>query len=68
MPAPTLHEAALEYMDGTAPTATRHRLEVLLVRAYMAGALEAAGRKPHETIRECLDFARTIGTPVETAR
>lgn len=62
---PTLHEAALEYAeDRTVVAANR----ALMTRAYMAGALEAAGRKPHETIRECLDFARTIGTPVETAR
>ena len=25
-------------------------------------------RKPHHTLRECLDFARTIGTAVERAR
>lgn len=69
MSAPTLHEAALEYAAEVAAANQGHqRLDVLLVRAYMAGALESARHKPHDVIRECLDFARTIGTPLETAR
>lgn len=64
-----LSEQAAEYAaDAAAAARGITPLETLLVRAFMAGALEAARRVPHETIRECLDFARTIGTAVERAR
>lgn len=66
---PPLTEQAAEYAaDAAAAARGITPLKTLLVRAYMAGALEAAGRKPHDTLRECLDFARTIGTAAEVAR
>lgn len=34
-------------------------------RDFYAGALAAARLSPHQVLRECLDFARTIGTPAE---
>ncbi len=41
---------------------------VKLRRAYMAGALEAARHPPAQVLRECLDFAKTIGTAAERAQ
>lgn len=64
-----LHKSALEYAADVAASARGITpLEPMLVRAFMAGALEASRRKPHHTLRECLDFARTIGTAAEVAR
>lgn len=64
-----LTEQAAEYAaDAAAAARGITPLETLLVRAFMAGDLEASMRKPHHTLRECLDFARTIGTAAEVAR
>lgn len=59
----TLTEQASEYAAENVPAIAP--LQVKLRRAYMAGALEAARRKPQEVIRECIDFAMTIGTKAE---
>jgi formiminotetrahydrofolate cyclodeaminase len=61
-----LTEQAEEYAAENAPAIAP--LEVKLRRAYMAGALEAARHKPHDVIRECLDYAKTIGTAAERAK
>ena len=64
-----LHESALDYAtDAAAAARGITPLETLLVRAFMAGALESSRRKPTDVVRECLDYGRTIGTAVETAR
>lgn len=64
-----LTELAAEYAAEIASAPySNDTLRALLTRAYMAGALEAARHKPHDVIRECLDFARTIGTPAERAQ
>jgi len=36
-------------------------------RHFMAGALQAARHEPTAVVRECLDFARAIGTAAERA-
>lgn len=61
----TLTEEAASYAMDRATTPAQY---TALQRAFMAGALDAAKRQPLDTIRECLDFAKTIGTPVEAAR
>lgn len=61
-----LHEEATKYAAENAHAMAP--LEVRLRRAYMAGALEAARRKPAEVIRECMDYALTIGTKAERAQ
>lgn len=61
----TLPEEAQSYAMDRATTPAQL---TALRRAFMAGALEAARRPPHDVIRECLDFAKTIGTAVECAR
>jgi hypothetical protein len=64
-----LHESAIDYAaDAAAAARGITPLETLLVRAYMAGALEAARRTPHDTLRECIDYGRTVGTALEVAR
>lgn len=42
-------------------------LDVMLRRAYMAGALESQKYGVTEVVEDCLNFARTIGTPAERA-
>ena len=37
-------------------------------RDFYAGALAGAAIPPAQVLRECLDFARTIGTAVEKSR
>ena len=64
-----LTEQAAEYAaDAAAAARGITPLETMLVRAFMTGALEAARRTPHDVLRECLDFGRTIGSAVEGAR
>ena len=61
-------EAANAYVAETAPMKNgASPLEVMLRRAFMAGALEAARHDRTDILRDCLDFARTIGTPAERA-
>lgn len=65
----TLHESALEYAADTAASARGITpLETLLVRAFMAGALESARHDPRDAARQCLEYGRTIGTALEVAR
>ncbi len=62
----TLTEACETYAsEHAAPSSRAH---VAIRRAYMAGALEAARMKPHDVIRECLDFARDIGREVISSK
>lgn len=64
-----LTERAAEYAaDAAAAARGITPLETMLQRAFMAGALEASRRNPTDTIRECIDYARTIGTAAEVAR
>lgn len=71
MSAPTLHESALEYAaDNAAPGSVADRA---VQRAYMAGALEIMARLKAGADRDALwkqivDYGRTVGTPLETAR
>lgn len=59
-------EAANTYVAEAAPMKNGSiPLEVLLRRAYMAGALESVRHDRNDVLRDCLDFARTIGTSVE---
>lgn len=37
-------------------------------RAFYAGALAAAALPRDQVLRECIDFARAIGTPAESAK
>ena len=60
----TLTEALATYEAEALPRDTTARHRIAIQRAYMAGALEAARMKPHDVIRECLDFARGIGREV----
>ncbi len=57
----TLTDSLSAYEAETLPQDIGARQRVQIQRAYMAGALEAARMKPHDVIRECLDFARGIG-------
>lgn len=60
--------AANVYVSEAAPMKNGSiPLEVMLRRAFMAGALEAARHDRSDLLRECLDYARTIGTPAERA-
>lgn len=59
----TLTEQAAEYAAENAHAMAP--VEVKLRRAFMAGALEGARHKPTDVIRECIDFAMTIGTKTE---
>lgn len=62
----SLIDAATLYATETALTPhAGQTLEVLLRRAYMAGALESVRHDRNDVLRDCLDFARTIGTSVE---
>jgi formiminotetrahydrofolate cyclodeaminase len=60
-----LADQAAEYAEEV--SAVRDE-RVKLRRAFMAGALEAARHPPHQVLRECLDFAKTIGTAAERAQ
>ncbi len=64
----TLTDQATLYAADNAASGAYCTLEVLLKRAYMAGALEAARHPPPQVIRECIDFALTIGRAVEGAK
>ena len=63
-----LADQATLYAADNAASGAYCTLEVLLKRAYMAGALEAARHPPPQVIRECIDFALTIGRAVEGAK
>lgn len=66
MSAPLVEQAQEYAAEKAAPGSVADRA---VQRAFMAGALAALTSKaPHDVIRECLDFARTIGTAVERAR
>lgn len=58
---------AWEQRQGEAPLAVKVPAHVLERRAFYAGALAGAAIPPQQVIRECLDFARTIGRPAELA-
>lgn len=64
---PLADQATLYAADNSA-SGPYCALEVLLKRAFMAGALEAARHPPHQVLRECIDFAMTIGTAAEGAK
>lgn len=61
----TLTDEAASYAMDRATTPAQY---TALKRAFMAGALEAARRQQIDVIRECLDFAKTIGTAAERAQ
>lgn len=66
----TLHDSALEYATDRALTPAEY---TALQRAFMAGALEAlqridSGERRGDLLRQCLDYGRTVGTALETAR
>lgn len=70
MPAPTLHEAALEYAaEKAAPGSVSDRA---VQRAFMAGALAALTLSETVSVndlrRQIVDYGRTVGTALETAR
>lgn len=65
---PLAEQAALYAAENAASAAGITPLPVLLARAYMAGALEAARYTPHEAIRQCIDFGRAIGSAAERAQ
>lgn len=60
-----LTDKATDYADENAAALAPDRVK--LRRAFMAGALEAARRPPYEVLRECMDYAKTIGTAAERA-
>lgn len=67
----TLTDAMTDYAEGRA--APGSVADKAVRRAFMAGALEALQRIKHGAdrdalLRECVDYGRTVGSKVETAR
>lgn len=66
-----LHESAIDYAaDAAAPGSVAERA---VLRAYMAGAsgvltMIERGERPADLRQQCLDYGKTIGTALETAR
>ncbi len=68
-----LTDAMTEYATDALPADTPDALRAPCQRAYMAGALEILGRigrgeSRHALLQEVLDYGRTVGSKVETAR
>lgn len=72
---PPLSDQAAEYAaDAAAAARGITPLDVMLKRAFMAGALCALEqiiqneRTPRDLLAECVAFGKTIGTAAEVAR
>ena len=57
----TLADAWQSYADDTLPIDAKEAEVAKIKRAFYAGALDAARLNPQQVVRECCDFALTIG-------